>query len=455
MKRKAFLFSASQYLNSKSVTIPNLNGVEYDITALEERFIQIGFDVTAKRNANKEEYITTLQEDIKVSPPDSIYVVYFSGHGGHYNGENYIFPSDFGSLLDDCKNIDGAGINIKEIISTFKNKGRLILILDSCRTDISISKGYYSEMTYAENVYIAYGTMFQNSSVATSELSWFTEAICDEILSPNIDVDTLFTQVRQNIFAKHYTQIPPSVNALLNKVILHTKREYDIADKEIYNFIQKHSDKYDKKFGYFKGDDLIFIDAAQYFDIGLLDAIWKFKKVNNKISLDRGIKMPELSESEEKLVSFLGFKRGKKFFYCDEISHTWYYNGRQIRMGEIPPLPPSMQKSLPEPGKELNVEISVIKKDDSINLITNLPDNFELLVKTNTEKAFKTYVVENNKICINDESNISGIKISSVSFIIDAKVKNIVGEKCCNLVGEFVKYHPVHGNKIDYYFNLR
>ncbi|WP_346929614.1 hypothetical protein [Clostridium sp.] len=89
------------------------------------------------------------------------------------------------------------------------------------------------------------------------------------------------------------------------------------------------------KHGYFHGDDLIFIDADQYFDIGLLDAIWKFRKVDNKVFKDKGIEIPELTEAESKLVSFLGFTRSQKFFTCDE-SYTWYYNGRQIKMGEIP-----------------------------------------------------------------------------------------------------------------------
>lgn len=104
-----------------------------------------------------------------------------------------------------------------------------------------------------------------------------------EILAPNIDVDTLFTRVRQNIFTKHYIQIPPSVNALLDKVILHSELSYDDTDKQVYDFIQRYGDEYTDKYGYFQGDDLIFIDAAQYFDIGLLDAIWKFRKVTINI----------------------------------------------------------------------------------------------------------------------------------------------------------------------------
>lgn len=449
MQKKAFLFSAGEYLET-TLSIKDLSGVKYDVIAIEKRLTQIGFSVQKKENLRKNEYIPTLQAGVEKSPNDAVHIVYFSGHGGHYNGKNYIFSSDFGARFDISKNIDDAAINIEDIISVFKNKGRLILILDACRSDVGLSRGYFSEMTSSENVYIAYGTMFQSTSTGIKDsLSWFTESICDEILTPNIDVDALFTRVRNNIFTKHYVQIPPSVNSLLNSVVLHSELSYDDIDKQVYDFIQKYGDEYDDKYGYFHGDDLIFIDAAQYFDIGLLDAIWMFRKVDNKIFRDKGVKIPELSEAEQKLVSFLGFTKSKTFFTCDE-NHTWYYNGRQIRMGEIPPLPPSMQKKLPDVGKELFVEFDVSQENGKIIIQTNLPDTSEIFIWNNTKKAAQKMVVTNGKITIDNANDISKVVIDSGVFTPDVAVQQIIGDKCRNLVGEFVKYHPIHGNQIKY-----
>ena len=449
MQRKAVLFSAGEYNNSKSFPKSqcDLVGVKYDVLAIEKRLKQIGFEVIKKENACKGEYIPTLQQNVDKSPSDAIHIVYFSGHGGHCNGNNYIYPSDFGVLYDATNNINDAGVNIQDIISVFKNRGRLILILDSCRKDFGLSKGYYSEMTAAENVYIAYGTMFEDESIATGGLSWFTEAICDEILTPNIDVDAMFTQVRQNIFVKHYVQIPASVTLLLDKVVLHTELSYDDTDKKVYEFIQKYGDEYTDKFGYFHGDDLIFIDAAQYFDIGLLDAIWKFRKVDNKIYRGKGVKVPELTEAELKLVSFLGFTRSNKFFSYDE-SHTWYYNGRQIRMGEIPPLPISMQRKLPENGKELLVEFDAIKSDRKVIINTNLPEKSEIFVWNNKIKFSQKVEVRNGYITIEDDVDLKNIIIDYGVFSSDTAIQQILGEKCQNLIGDNIRYHPIQGNHI-------
>ena len=456
MQKRAVIFSASEYLNSQNYPKPmlDLSGVNYDISAIEKRLIQISFNVTKKENIEKAEYFDALHQSVENCPDDTIHIVYFSGHGGHCNGKNYIYPSDFTTRYDDSKNIDDAGINIADIISVYKGKGKLILIIDACRSEFPPSKGYFSEMSSSENVYIAYGTMFQkNSTAIKNNLSWFTETICDVILTPNIDVDTLFTQVRQNIFTKHYVQVPVSVNGLLEKVILHSVPVVDDIDKMVYDFVEKYGVDYTDQYGYLQGDDLIFIDAAQYLNIGLLDAIWKFRKATKKTYKEQIFGVPELSEAEEKLVSFLNFTRSPKFFTCDE-SHTWYYNGRQIRMGEIPPLPPSMQRKLPDKGNELHVSFKAKKEGDKIILETNLPEPCELFVWDNKSKLLKRIPVCDGKIILPDADQITKVEIDSMVFTSDIKVQQIIGNKSVNLVGEFVKYRPITGNKLTYVFEV-
>lgn len=456
MKKNAILFSAGEYLDSKTYPKPSidLSGVKYDIIALEKRLKQIGFNVVKKENVEKAEYIPTLQQCANNSPNDAIHIVYFSGHGGHANGENFIYPSDFGVQYDLTNDVAKASINIRDIISVFKNKGRLILILDSCRNDFNFSKGYYSEMTSAENVYIAYGTMFQDTSTGVkNQVSWFTEAICDEILTPNIDVDTLFTNVRMNIFTKHYIQIPPSVNALLDKVILHSEQQYTDIDKQVYDFIEKYASEYEDKYGYFQGEYLVFIDAAQYFDIGLLDAYWHYSKVQIKLAEEQGIKMPKLSEDEQKIVDFLHFPISPNRFSFN-ISHTWYYKGRQIRMGEIPPLPVSMQQELPEQGKEICVNFEAKKEEGVIILETNLPDKSEIMVKANTSICSQKMKVLDGKIIMNNANDVLEIIITAGVFSDDEDVQQMLGKKCRNLVGKFVEYHPIYGNQLHAIFEF-
>lgn len=454
MKKNAILFSASNYEKSSLIRADDLPGVKYDIQAMHKRLIQIGFEVKQIENVSKAQIIPALEDNASNSPCDAIHIVYFTGHGGHANGNNYIYPIDFASRFDKSKDIETSAMNIQDIISIYKGKGRLILILDACRSDFGSSKGYYSEITAAEDVYIAYGTQFQHTSIGiTNQMSPFTKAICDEILEPNIDVDELFTRVRRNVYSKYQVQIPASVNALLNKIILHKQLSYTDFDEEVYKFVKKYFDDYSNKYGYFHGDDLIFIDAAQYFNIGFLDAVWKFRKVDNKIYTDRGVKLPLLSEDESKFVTFHGLTRSDEYFTCDE-NHTWYYNGRQIRMGEIPPLPMSMQPEAPENGKELYVTFDLQKHEDSITLITNLPDNYVLLVKSNLAKNSDRKTVINGSVTIENTKNVSSIILSS-AYINDPSVaEQLGGTKARNLIGKYVKYDPICGNQIHAVFSF-
>lgn len=206
-------------------------------------------------------------------------------------------------------------------------------------------------------------------------------------------------------------------------------------------------------YGYFYGDDLIFIDDAQYFNISFLNAVCKFRKVDNKVYTDRGAKIPLLPEDESKFVTFHGLFRSKEYFTCYE-NHTWYYNERQIRMGEIPPLPTSMQPEAPELGKELYATFDIQKYDNSIIITTNLPDNYILLVKSNLSKNSDRKTVINGSVTIENTKNISSIILSS-AYINDSYVaEQLGGTKARNFIGEYVKYDPICGNQIHAAFNF-
>jgi uncharacterized caspase-like protein len=115
MQKRAIVFSAGEYLNSSSYPKPKLDlqGVKYDILAIEKRLNQIGFNVMKKENVYKCEYISTLQKSVENCPNDAIHIVYFSGHGGHFNGKNYIYPSDFAVRYDINNDIDEASIKYR------------------------------------------------------------------------------------------------------------------------------------------------------------------------------------------------------------------------------------------------------------------------------------------------------------------------------------------------------
>lgn len=123
MKKNAILFSASNYEKSSLVRTDDLPGVKYDIQAMHKRLVQIGFDVKQIENVSKDQIIPALEDNASHSPCDAIHIVYFTGHGGHNNGNNYIYPVDFASKFEKSKDIEASAMNIQDIISLYKGKG--------------------------------------------------------------------------------------------------------------------------------------------------------------------------------------------------------------------------------------------------------------------------------------------------------------------------------------------
>lgn len=106
MKKNAILFSASNYTKSPLIQIDDLPGVKYDIQAMHKRLTQIGFEVKQIENISKDQIIPALEDNASHSPCDAIHIVYFTGHGGHNNGNNYIYPVDFASKFEKSKDIE-------------------------------------------------------------------------------------------------------------------------------------------------------------------------------------------------------------------------------------------------------------------------------------------------------------------------------------------------------------
>ena len=91
--------------------------------------IQIGFDVKQIENVSKDQILPALEDNASNSPYDAIHIVYFSGHGGHTDGNNYIYPTDFASRFDKSKNVETSAMNIQDIISIYKGNWHYVNFL--------------------------------------------------------------------------------------------------------------------------------------------------------------------------------------------------------------------------------------------------------------------------------------------------------------------------------------
>jgi len=192
----------------------------------------------------------------------------------------------------------------------------------------------------------------------------------------------------------------------------------------------------------------IFTDAADKFQKPLLDIYYLYSKIqSSKYHTDL------LPEAENKLVTFFIMK-DSHYFTMDK-NHTWYYKGRKIRMGEIPPLPDSMERLGPLEGKAIDVEFSCSIDDTWLYVKTTLPDGFILHLTTNKTKSFISGEVKDNECKFDIKPGTRDVKLTSpIVSIMKNLDKETVGEKGRNLVGNLVKFDPIFGNTIEWECSL-
>ena len=396
MKKRAILFGIFHYNRSASITANDLPSTEIDVKTLEKRLKQLQFETVSYMDLCLKDMEQKITEFADTAPCDSLNVVYFSGHGGHSKGENYLYPVDFGNSLDARMSIEDSAFNLKRIQPLFKRKVKLLIIVDACRDKLKPDYACnYSEMVAPQDTYIAYATQFGDCSGCTPSISYFTEALCDNILTPNISVDRLFTDVRAALYLKHGRQISNSVNGFMSDI-----------------------------------------------------SFYKFQKLD----AERCHVTDSLSESHKKLIAFWGMLGNG--LEQDEF-YTWKYRGRPIRLGEIPPLPLDMQKPMPDAGKEIEVDFKLDIKHDGIYISTNLPDNYQLFGKINGRYSFNNIVVKsgNAQIPLSDKiSEVYAVDLYSVVPTVSGVDSSIIGEKARNLVGQYVKFSPISGNSIEFHY---
>lgn len=254
--------------------------------------------------------------------------------------------------------------------------------------------------------------------------------------------------MRAALYLKHGRQISNSVNGFMSDISLNEQADHDKVGNLVLQFVDHYGDMYVDKYGPFAGDDLVFIDAAQYCGISVLDAIYKFQKLD----AERCHVTDSLSESHKKLIAFWGMLGNG--LEQDEF-YTWKYRGRPIRLGEIPPLPLDMQKPMPDAGKEIEVDFKLDIKHDGIYISTNLPDNYQLFGKINGRYSFNNIVVKsgNAQIPLSDKiSEVYAVDLYSVVPTVSGVDSSIIGEKARNLVGQYVKFSPISGNSIEFHY---
>ena len=137
-KRRALLIGVSEY---ESDAIPNLSIVCQDLKLLHASLEKSGFVVRSLGESGlsygRSKILQTLRQECKGAQNLDTLLLYFSGHGMHFRGKDYLIPSD--ATLDDAEAVEEylVPLDLGSIIDQSDAK-TIIFFVDACREGIKL-----------------------------------------------------------------------------------------------------------------------------------------------------------------------------------------------------------------------------------------------------------------------------------------------------------------------------
>ena len=202
-----------------------------DARAMQKSLQGSGFQVTALENAGKAAMESGASSFLSRVGPGDTALLFYAGHAIQIDGENLLIPTDFESAANiiDAKYKSFSLTPVFDFLKRSRAKS-VIVIIDACRVN-PVAETYALKAGLADpsnaagrNSYIAFSTSPGNvaGDNPNSSNSWFTEALADAIMQPNLTLDDVFTRVRLKVeSATGGKQTPWSITNLTSKFYFH------------------------------------------------------------------------------------------------------------------------------------------------------------------------------------------------------------------------------------------
>lgn len=198
-----------------------------DVDALEVQLTDLGFRTTVIRDQNYAETVATLERFEAELADAEVGLFFFAGHGLQINGENYLITRDISEFSVD--GVNRSSITLSDVRNRFRRKGSgsSIIMIDACRNtppieESSSAPGLALTVQSYPGFLVAYATDPGNVAFdGEGSNSTFTQALLDNLSTPNLDLRLVMGRVRQDVVLEtDGDQVPWVEESLLDELIL-------------------------------------------------------------------------------------------------------------------------------------------------------------------------------------------------------------------------------------------
>lgn len=180
-------------------------------------------------------------------------IVYYSGHGIQFNGENFILPID--GKFASADQLKSTSVSIESLLEQVQKMGVSVSVvfLDSCRTDGDLlageeaiasstgaiaksTKGSPTASTGSGDVLTFFATQHGTPAFEGPGLySLFTQALAEQLIAPNQDLNQVIVNVRNEVIRISNGRQKPFTYGSVGRQIVWTSKESDVLELNAMN----------------------------------------------------------------------------------------------------------------------------------------------------------------------------------------------------------------------------
>jgi formylglycine-generating enzyme len=209
LPRTALLMGVGDYGGAKykGQTIQNLPGIiTADLPGMESKLKTLRFDVTVVPNPTLSQAKTAVDAfsaRIKARPGVSLF--YFSGHGGEYEGKNFLIPR--GASIASTADLSDEALSAQRVLNGMEESGAQVnlVFLDCCREDLGKNIGGAElQPMKARGSFIGFATRSGDFADPGAEGSPYTRFLLQHLDRPGLSVADMYGYVIRDV--KDYTK---------------------------------------------------------------------------------------------------------------------------------------------------------------------------------------------------------------------------------------------------------
>jgi ankyrin repeat protein len=199
-RRTALIIGNSNYRNQGILPNP-LN----DANDMAEALAELGFEVIKVVDGDRKAMDAALEKFTAQLDRGDVALFYYAGHGIQVDGENYLIPVD--AVLNNEKDVSYEALPVGKVQNVMENIDVKIIILDACRNNPfgrrwtrSTQNPGLAQINGLTGSFIAFATSpGKYAEDGNGKNGTFTSYILKYIKMPNLSIDDLFKQVRQDV----------------------------------------------------------------------------------------------------------------------------------------------------------------------------------------------------------------------------------------------------------------